>query len=63
MEVLVILDKDVMPLTRVRVTIELDIGLGLLSKWVIFIFVVLFFRLYIVINILIDTTINYLASR
>ena len=63
MEVIVILDKNVKPLTRVRVSIKLDISVGFLSENIIFVFVVLFSRLYIIINNVIDATINNCTSR
>ena len=63
MEVIVILDKNVKPLTRVRVSIKLDISVGFLSEKLIFVFVVLFSRLYIIINRVIHATINNCASR
>ena len=63
MEVIVILDKNVKPLTRVRVSIKLDISVGLLSENIIFVLVVLLSRLYIIINRVIHATINDCASR
>ena len=63
MEVIVILDKNVKPLTRVRVSIKLDISVGFLSENIIFVLVVLFSRLYIIINRIIHATINDCASR
>ena len=63
MEVIVILDKNVKPLTRVRISIKLDISVGFLSENIIFVLVVLFSRLYIIINRVIHATINDCASR
>ena len=63
MEVIVILDKNVKPLTRVRVSIKLDISVGFLSENIIFVLVVLFSCLYIIINNVIDATINNCTSR
>ena len=63
MEVIVILDKNIKPLTRVRVSIKLDISVGLLSENIIFVLVVLLSRLYIIINRIIHATINDCASR
>ena len=62
MEVIVILDEDVMSFSRVRVSLKLDIGVGVLSIKVI-IFFAIFFRLYIFIDRPIDAAFKDLASR
>ena len=63
MEVIVILDQNIKALTRVRVSIKLDISVGFLSENIIFVFIVLFSRLYIIINRVIHATINDCAPR
>lgn len=63
MLIFVVLDKDIMPLTRVRVSVKLDISVRFLSENIIFVFVVLFSRLYIIINRVIHAAINDRTSR